>query len=356
MNQIRILGAVISFFLATFIELTGYQTIFLTIVVFMMLYILSGCYSYYPSGNKENKKHYYDEILPEVSNFLSNPPIIAPKKILMPLPDRDFDPTECALAWKILKEDYKYEVDFATENGATPKCDQITLKGEGLNFITKIIFNLLDVRVKQKIVLQAYESMENDINFKSPYAWNMGVVRFSDYDGIWISGGHAQGMRQLLGCTYLQRQLAEYWELKKPIAAVCHGVLMVARSRDMKDTSKSVLSGRKTTSLVNYQELIAYNFTSWSHGRLFRTYDETTENEILRFMYGCKNEPEAREINKKQKFYDEGPFMIKKEFGGNKIGRYGYIVEDGNYLSGRWPGDVEILAHRFAQKLQNKAK
>ena len=355
MNKIRLFGAALSYYFATVFEFSGYQTIILTISVFVFLSFFERCYFYYPSANKENVNHYYSNILPEVAKFLSNKSslVLKPKKILMPLPDTDFDPTECALAWKILKEEYKCEIVFTTENGAIPKCDPITLRGEGLNFITRIIFNVIGVQVRQQVVLNSYQEMENDINFKSPKAWNQGDVKMNEFDGIWITGGHAQGMRQLLSCKYLQRQLAEYWELQRPVAAVCHGVLMVARTRNFKDTSKSVLSGRKTTSLVNYQELIAYNLTSWSHGRLFRTFDDTTEDEILKLMYGCLSIEEARARNSKQKLYDEGPFLVEKEFGTKQIGRRGYIVEDGHYLSGRWPGDVEILAHRFGQKLQS---
>lgn len=328
------------------------KRLFISFLVILMCYFLKLCYSYYPKANKENRDHYYNEILPEISKFLSNMPKLTPKRILFPLPDRDFDPTESALAWKILKETYKYHIDFTTETGEKPICDQITLQGKGLNFFTNIIFNLIDVKIKQKLVLQAYNAMENDENFKNPISWQKGID-FSHYDGIWVTGGHAQGMKQLLDSQYLQNQISRFWELKRPIAAVCHGVLLVARARDVKDPSKSVLSQRKTTSLVNYQELIAYLLTFWSHGNLFRTYEETTEDEILQLIYGCQNIQEAKEKNQILKRYDEGPFAIAKEFGKiGHIGRNGYIVEDQNYLSGRWPGDVEILAHKFGQNLQ----
>ncbi len=37
-------------------------------------------------------------------------------------------------------------------------------------------------------------------------------------------GGHAQGMRQYLGSETLQSMVAAFWDLERPVAAICHGV------------------------------------------------------------------------------------------------------------------------------------
>ena len=327
--------------------------IFMLIITFFFILVYF-VLQYYPKSNKINENYYNKKILPEIRSFLElNSVVIQNKRILFPLPDRDFDPTETALSWKILKDHYKFQIEFATENGSKkPVCDMITLKGQGLSSISKLIFDMLDIRVKQNVVLKAYESLEKDANFCNPKSWKL--LDFADYDGIWITGGHAPGMKQFLDNKDLQRKISEFWDYEKPIAAVCHGVLLVARSTLKDEPLKSVLFGRKTTSLVNYQEIFAYVLTAWSHGKLFRTYEETTEDEIIRLIYGTKTVEEAKKINKVMELYDEGPLKVKKEFEGKNIGEFGYIVEDGNYLSGRWPGDVEILAHRFAQNLQKK--
>lgn len=43
-----------------------------------------------------------------------------PKRILIPLPDRDFDTTEVSVPWRLLK-DAGHEVIFATERGKRPR-------------------------------------------------------------------------------------------------------------------------------------------------------------------------------------------------------------------------------------------
>ena len=48
-------------------------------------------------------------------------------KILLPLPDTDFDVTEVAVPWKLLVE-AGHEVVFATEAGATPAADPSAAK------------------------------------------------------------------------------------------------------------------------------------------------------------------------------------------------------------------------------------
>src|SRR5208282_1015574 len=53
-------------------------------------------------------------------------------------------------------------------------------------------------------------------------------------------------MRQYLGSPSLREQVARFWALGRPVGAICHGVLVLARTRDPA-TSRSVLSGCRTT-------------------------------------------------------------------------------------------------------------
>ena len=50
-------------------------------------------------------------------------------KVLIPLPDTDFDTTEVAVPWQLLTE-AGHDVVFATEHGGSaPRCDQRLLDG-----------------------------------------------------------------------------------------------------------------------------------------------------------------------------------------------------------------------------------
>jgi putative intracellular protease/amidase len=314
-------------------------------VIFCVSVILASIfvYSQLPKPNPDNLKHLDDVIIPQVKKFVNTTKTKINKKILFPLPDKDFDPTEVALAWQILK-DYGINVVFATENGDKPEADLITLYGKGLNHITRFIFDfVIDVRVRNTLVLDAYRKMELDPSFSKPITWDS--INVSKYDALYLAGGHAQGMKQYLDSVLLQSKVSQFWELNRPVAAVCHGVLVLARSKKIGSNDQSLLAGRKTTSLINFMERLAHAFTFWSHGDLFRTYSISTEDEVKQAVYGATEIPQANELNKRQQLYDHGTFPDKSF----ELGK-GYIVEDGNYLSGRWPGDVALLAQRLAQK------
>jgi hypothetical protein len=52
--------------------------------------------------------------------------------ILLPIPDRDFDPTEVAVSWQVLTGE-GHSVVFATESGAQAAADDIMVTGRGLD-------------------------------------------------------------------------------------------------------------------------------------------------------------------------------------------------------------------------------
>ena len=52
--------------------------------------------------------------------------------VLIPIPDRDFDPTEVAASWRVLTRD-SHRVVFATESGAPGAADDIMVTGRGLD-------------------------------------------------------------------------------------------------------------------------------------------------------------------------------------------------------------------------------
>lgn len=245
-------------------------------------------------------------------------------KILVPLPDRDFDTTEVAVPWKILKDE-GHDVIFATENGAVPATDPLLLKG--------VLFGQLGAEPEPKAF---YAELEKDARFGTPITWSAIVP--GDYDALLLPGGHAPGMRQYLGSALLQAKIAEFWKLDRPVAAICHGVLVLARSIDPA-TGKSVLANAKTTCLPKYMERTAYFLTAWKLGKYYRTYPEYVEDEV-----------KAALDNASEQFV-LGPKNLTAR-GTASDDSAAFVVDDGRYISARWPGDAYLFGKKLAARLR----
>ena len=120
-----------------------------------------------------------------------------------------------------------------------------------------------------------------------------------------------------------------------PQPAICHGVLVLARARDAE--GRSVLHGRKTTCLPKYMERTAYYLTAWKLGDYYRTYPAYVEDEV-------------REAVGPRGAFERGPIHLVSR-GTRNDHRPTFLVEDGAYLSGRWPGDAYAIGARFAEML-----
>ena len=172
-------------------------------------------------------------------------------KVLIPLPHRDFDPSEAAISWSVLKR-LGHSVAFATPDGQPGHADDMMLTGEGLDiwgFLPglKRLVAIGRLMRANSDARNAYAAMEQDPAFKNPLPWRQ--VRRADFDGLLLPGGHrARGMREYLESEVLQKLVAEFFAAGLPVAAVCHGVLLAARSRAA--DGRSVLYGRRTTALT----------------------------------------------------------------------------------------------------------
>jgi putative intracellular protease/amidase len=246
----------------------------------------------------------------------------ASRQILMPLPDLDFDVTEVAVPWKLITE-AGYEVVFATEAGATPAADPRLLTG--------VIFGKLGARAD---AIEAYRELEQAPAFQRPRRWD--ELDPAAFAGLFLAGGHAPGMKQYLGSALLQAKIAAFWRLGRPVAAICHGVLVLARSVD-DATGHSVLHGRRTTCLPKYMERTAYMLTFWRLGRYYRTYPDYVEEEVRAALA----EPAQ---------FVRGPRTLTRR-GTRDDDRAAFVVEDGTYVSARWPGDSYLVARRFIDRL-----
>ena len=235
--------------------------------------------------------------------------------VLIPLPDRDFDVTEVAVPWRLLL-DAGHQVSFATETGAVAAGDPRLLTG--------VLFGHLGAEAEPRAF---YAELLADPAFTAPLAW--ADLDVAAYDGLVLPGGHAPGMRQYLGSAVLQRQVAAFWALERPVGAICHGVLVLARATDP-DTGASVLAGHRTTCLTKWQERVAYYLSAWKLGRYYRTYPAYVEDEV-RAALGPDGTFERGPLGSKRgTASDDGP---------------AFVVVDGRYVSARWPGD----AYRFAR-------
>src|SRR4051794_29632890 len=123
--------------------------------------------------------------------------------------------------------------------------------------------------------------MQSDPEFQSPIAW--ADIDPAEFDGLILPGGHAPGMRQYLGSELLRAKVGEYYALDRPVGAICHGVVLAARSRDPR-SGRSLVYGRETTCLPMYMERTAYYLTAWKLGRYYRTYPLYVEEEVCRSL------------------------------------------------------------------------
>jgi putative intracellular protease/amidase len=246
------------------------------------------------------------------------------RDILVPLPDRDFDVTEVAVPWKLLVE-AGFRVVFATEDGATPAADPLLLEG--------VLFGQLGAHPEP---IRFYRELEAAPELRAPRRWR--DLDPSAFAGLLLAGGHAPGMRQYLGSELLQQKIAAFWQLGRPVAAICHGVLPLARSLDPA-TGASVLRGRRTTCLPKYMERSAYLLTFWKLGRYYRTYPAYVEDEVRAALADAGAQ------------FERGPRVLSAR-GTRDDDSNAFVVEDGNYVSARWPGDSYLLAKKFISRLE----
>jgi len=245
-------------------------------------------------------------------------------RVLFPLPDHDFDVTEVAVPWRLLR-DAGHEVVFATEAGAKPACDPL--------LITGVVFGKLGARDEP---IAFYREMEQAPEFCAPRKW--GELDAAAFDALFLAGGHAPGMRQYLGSEVVQRLVAAFFATDKPIAAICHGVLVAARAK--RPDGQSVLRGVRTTCLPKYMERAAYFSTFWRRGRYYRTYPAYVEDEV-------------RAALAKPEDFERGPRELSRR-GTRDDDTHAFVVEDGRYVSARWPGDAYLIGKKLIERLAGR--
>lgn len=243
------------------------------------------------------------------------------KRVLMPLPDRDFDVTEVAVPWKLLSE-AGHDVQFATERGAAARGDPLLLSG--------VVFGQLGAEPEPA---EFYRELLASGRLDGPRAWR--DIDPEQIDALVLPGGHAPGMRQYLGSAELQQLVSEIWTRGVPVAAICHGVLVLARAR--RKDGQSVLVDQRTTCLPFYMERTAFFATWWRRGRYYRTYPAYVEEEVRAALSDADGQ------------FERGPITLFSR-GTRDDSHAAFTVEHDRYVSARWPGD----AYAFARKLLDR--
>lgn len=236
-------------------------------------------------------------------------------RLLIALPSADFDPTETAVPWRTAI-DAGLDVVFATEDGEPGTCDPLVLKGPLLGLLGATATNC-----------KIYAEMAENPAFQRP-------VRFADvdvdtFDGLLLPGGHAKGMRPYLESVALQDIVRGFFARDRPVGAICHGPVVLARTLDGR-TGASVVAGRRLTALTRPLENIAWLLTFWLLGDYYRTYPQWVQSELV---------DAVGEAGK----FELGPVFASYA--------RPFTVRDGNLLTARWPGDSSLFARELVAML-----
>jgi len=280
--------------------------------------------------------------------------------VLIPIPDRDFDPTEVAVSWQVLRAN-GHQVVFATESGAPGIADDIMVTGRGLDIWSALpVLGAITVVGRalraNKDARGAYREMLSSPEYQNPSSWAEATL--DGIDGLLLPGGHrARGMRSYIDSETLHRLVVDAFGRGVIVAAICHGVLLAARSVDPK-TGHSVLYGRRTTALTWALERTAWRLTRitrfWDRD-YYRTYSErpgqpsgymSVQSEVTRAL---KNPADFCDVERGSPHWRTKTSGMARDTATDS--RPAFVVDDGAYLSARWPGDSHTFANVLSQKL-----
>jgi putative intracellular protease/amidase len=282
--------------------------------------------------------------------------------VLIPVPDRDFDPTEVAVSWQMLTA-AGHRVVFATETGAQAVADDIMVTGRGLDIwssvpgLGRVVLVGRALRANSD-ARAAYARLRDSPEYQHPVAWAEASV--DDVAALLLPGGHrARGMRSYIDSDALHRLVIDAFRRGVMVAAICHGVLLAARAVDPA-TGRSVLYGRRTTALT-----WAFERRAWRLARVtrfwdpdyYRTYPEVSgqssgymsvQSEVTRAL---RHPADFCDVAKGSADWRTKTSGMARDTATDS--RPAFIVDDGTYLSARWPGDTHTFAAALSAKLNH---
>jgi putative intracellular protease/amidase len=236
-------------------------------------------------------------------------------KILMPLPDNDFDPTEACIPW-LACHTMGWTVEFSTENGIVAQADPHKLKGP--------LPGILSANAAAKA---AHQQMSEDQAYQAPIPY--ADIDPKRYQALILPGGDGLRMHQYLDSTVLREKVLKLWQRDILIGAICHGILVLARTINPQN-GHSLLYGYKVTATPKSLDLFGYYGDKWlvKHGYIM--YPKCIMDEVKQSL----ENPED---------LSRGPGILTP-----------YAVADRNLISARWYGDAEAFAQQFREALQTR--
>ena len=188
-------------------------------------------------------------------------------KAVILMADYGNDPTEVATPWHVFKE-AGWDVSFATENGAIAGCDKKMYEG-----LTQKLLGA------QQQAVQQHAQMRKEPAYQNPISWSSADFSLKTFDLVFLPGGHDKGMKQYIESKKLHQLLAEYVPLtsrkdssNKHLAAICHGVQVLAASDKDDGTSNCVIHDFETTALPGPMEQGIFYATAPFLGSYYKTY------------------------------------------------------------------------------------
>jgi putative intracellular protease/amidase len=202
----------------------------------------------------------------------------------------------------------------------------------------------------------AYAQMLRSAEFLRPTAWANATL--DGIDALLLPGGHRpRGMRSYIDSAILQRLVVDAFDRDMLVAAICHGVLLAARSVDQA-TGHSVLYGRKTTALTWKLEQSAWRIarvTRFWDRDYYRTYTEqpgqptgymSVQSEVTRAL---KDPSDFCDVMRGSPGWRTKMSGLARDTATDS--RPAFVVDDDTYLSARWPGDTHTFAKALSRKL-----
>jgi putative intracellular protease/amidase len=284
------------------------------------------------------------------------------KAVLIVLPQANFDPTQVAVSWQVLR-DAGLNVRFATVAGRPSCADSFLLDGHGLDLWSALpglrYFKLLGLAMRARSEVRTIcAQLQECPAFCKPLRFSR--LNASDYAGILLPGGpRQQSMRPYLENRRLHALVADFFAQNKPVAAIGHGVLLAARSR--RADQHSVLHGHKTTGLPWQMERDVWNLNRFL-GRIWdpdgcRAYPEQRgEPEGYQSIQAQVTRVLARPTDFVDVAADAADFLRKTSGlfrDSPDDSRPAWVLCDDNYISARWAGDAYTFARIFAERLQD---